>query len=740
MHIGLSTSIFQNSADISPGTPAPITILDRLGSRPGFAIDFVSRQMRINDPNTPANSYYGIPESKLTVFGSDIYEYDPIKGLSLDASRDFAIALSTALFPYDPQACSVYITYHLNDATSSEQRYLFMADNDGTDRFSCYSVANGAFRFVTGDGAAVHISPSDAAPLGGQQLQTFFGADVLGKTHVDHGGVQDNSSNVLAASTPAHVGIGGYNNQVLRVLDGHISEIMVVCAEVPLEDRLTLDLSGWGASAGNEPEPEPEPDLPAFDILGPRNGFAIDFVAKRMKINDDITPANNFEGDPETKLTVFGTDDYLYDPTHGLSIDAARDFSIAMDTASIPYNGNACTVYAKYRLNSASSTEHRYLFMADNGGSDRFAMYAVNGGTMRFVTGDGVDPHISLSAMTLAGDTDYRITFGCDADGKSYVDDAGIQADTADTLAASTPAAVGIGGYNDRVLRVLDGYLTEIVVVYEPIPQEARLTVDAFKTIYKAEGDSHTFNTSFGLDASEFYPNLVSTQLGSGFVNANFGWSGDSSAEMVNQLPSISADGRPDIATIYAGANDGPVEVLSSPAPTTTTFTVDVSSRLAADGWVIVNGESTQIVGKVGDEITVSPALSSAPTAGDDVEIDTQKNIETWVDAMTALGVSKIMVIGYHYMNWAVGGDTVSTEHPNRAALRAKQAAAAASRGVPFCDTFAFMRTAVATGQVTAGDDLSWHVAIGNSHLNAAGEQIIADAVHAAFVAEGWDT
>ena len=90
-------------------------------------------------------------------------------------------------------------------------------------------------------------------------------------------------------------------------------------------------------------------------------------------------------------------------------------------------------------------------------------------------------------------------------------------------------------------------------------------------------------------------------------------------------------------------------------------------------------------------------------------------------------------------MNWATGGDTETTEHPTRAALRAKQAAAAASTSVPYCDTFAHMRAAVVAGDVVPGDDLSWHVAVGNTHLNAAGEQAVADAVYDAFVAQGWN-
>jgi hypothetical protein len=39
---------------------------------------------------------------------------------------------------------------------------------------------------------------------------------------------------------------------------------------------------------------------------------------------------------------------------------------------------------------------------------------------------------------------------------------------------------------------------------------------------------------------------------------------------------------------------------------------------------------------------------------------------------------------------------------------------------------------------VAEGDDLAWHVAVGDTHLNPAGEQALANAVRAALVSLGW--
>jgi len=105
-----------------------------------------------------------------------------------------------------------------------------------------------------------------------------------------------------------------------------------------------------------EPQPEPEPTLaPVLAALGARNGFAIDFRAGQMLINDAATPANAFLGDPAQRLTIWGADAYEVDPVRGLRIDAARDFSAALATSLFPYNASACTVYIRGGRLSASS-------------------------------------------------------------------------------------------------------------------------------------------------------------------------------------------------------------------------------------------------------------------------------------------------------------------------------------------------------------------------------------------------
>jgi|GEM_PF-2453799 len=737
MYFGLSSALspVNNSVSVPAVTPAAFSML---GNRDGFAIDFRAGRMRINDSATPANNYNGDPVQKLTKWGADTYVVDPVRGLEINAARDFSIALETAIFPYNPQACTILVKYRLNATTSTEQRYLMMAKNTGTDRLATYAVAGENFRFVSGDGTSADIVLSDLAADPDTEYTAVFGIDTNGKTFVDDGGVQADTSDTLMAATPTYLGLGGYPDRVLRVLDGYISEIVVICEPIAKEDRLSLTLTAPVI------EPQPELDLPVFDVLGSRDGFAIDFVAKKMKVNDAGTPANAFVGDPEDKLINFGNDDYEYDPVRGLKIDAARNFSIGLETALFPFNPNACVVYAKYRVNAAASGSQRYLFMIDNADADRFAMYSVPGQPFRFVIGDGVNPNIVLSTTGFSADTEHRVVFGADQNGTTFIDDGGVQTDSPRTLSTSTPTYVGIGGYYDRVLRVLDGYITEIAVITEPVQPAARLTLDPFYTIYKAEGDSHTFNTNeatWGVAPADFYAQRVAEALGPRVLAGNFGWSGDSSAEMVHQLPQFFADGRPDIATIYAGANDGPISITADTTPTPLEFSVahSLRTRLEPGGFVIVNGVQNRIAARADNLITLEAPLPTAPSAGDKISPDTQANIEYWIDEVASKGVTKIAVIGYHFINFATSGDTLTSQRSAAQAIRTKQRAAALSRGVPYIDTYSHMAAKISSGAVTLGDDLSWHVAVGNTHLNVAGEQAIADAVYDAFVALGWD-
>jgi hypothetical protein len=70
--------------------------------------------------------------------------------------------------------------------------------------------------------------------------------------------------------------------------------------------------------------------------------------------------------------------------------------------------------------------------------------------------------------------------------------------------------------------------------------------------------------------------------------------------------------------------------------------------------------------------------------------------------------------------------------------LRVEQSAAATALGALYVDFHAYMRALIVATTYAQGDDTAWHVAIGNTHLNNTGEQILADAIYAAMQAQGW--
>lgn len=468
-----------------------------------------------------------------------------------------------------------------------------------------------------------------------------------------------------------------------------------------------------------------------FSVLGTRDGFAIDFTKNRMVVNDAGNPVNAFDGEPQSKLTVYGADPWLVD-TNGLNLSVARDFAVAMSTAAFPYDPTALHVYARFTLNGADSADQRYLFMVDNSGNDRFAMYTTSGAGFRLVTGDGVSSDTEVSALTLATDTEYRTFFGADAYGRSWVDESGVQTnDQLHLLSAGTPSHIGLGGYPDQVLRVLDGHLAEIAVVCGDVIQDRRLTLEPLAAYYAAEGDSHTSNGSFDMDEDQFYPAIVG--VGEGIVAQNFGSSGNSSAHMLVQVDTMFVEDVPSIASIYGGSNDEITQIAATPVPTADSFDVIYPAKLAVGGWIVVNSESRKVASLIGNSVVLEAPLAIVPIAGDDLAVDTFANISGWIQAVKAKGVARIVVVGSHYLNFPSGGDTVNTEQGLRASVRVAQKAAALAEGAEYVDTYAHMRALILAGEVAQGDWAIWHHGPTNTHLTPAGEVVLADAIRAAI-------
>jgi lysophospholipase L1-like esterase len=257
-------------------------------------------------------------------------------------------------------------------------------------------------------------------------------------------------------------------------------------------------------------------------------------------------------------------------------------------------------------------------------------------------------------------------------------------------------------------------------------------------------GDSHTYNVSYGQNKRNFYPALLDTLLRPGQLLAplNYGSSGNSTANIIARLTTVVEAGAGEIAVIYAGTNDlnAATTVQAAPAPSSTVFTVGAGKGVyfGVGGQITVNGEAAIVASVATDAITLTSALSFTPTAGQTVAISTQANIISIGSALLAAGYRRLIVCGQHYLNFASGGDTVATPLASNATLRVEQSAAATALGALYVDFHAYMRALIVATTYAQGDDTAWHVAIGNTHLNNTGEQILADAIYAAMQAQGW--
>lgn len=107
----------------------------------------------------------------------------------------------------------------------------------------------------------------------------------------------------------------------------------------------------------------------------------------------------------------------------------------------------------------------------------------------------------------------------------------------------------------------------------------------------------------------------------------------------------------------------------------------------------------------------------------------TQANIISIGQAAQAQGFTMIVVGTQHYLNYASGGDTLAVQDTFAAATRTAQNAAAASLGATVADFYTFLRNKIVSGAVTQNDWAAWHVADSNSHLNATGQQYLADCI-----------
>lgn len=259
-------------------------------------------------------------------------------------------------------------------------------------------------------------------------------------------------------------------------------------------------------------------------------------------------------------------------------------------------------------------------------------------------------------------------------------------------------------------------------------------------------GDSLTSNYLWGVGAHQFYPRRLQEAVnaaGGNCLARNFGVSGEATGQMIARMALLTQYEVPDLAVLYAGTNDlaanGTTLVTSATTPSTTQFSVTAGSgvRFPAGSYITVNAQTVKIAARSTDLLTVT-ALSGAPVAGNTVNCATRQNLVVLGQYLQTAGCSRIIIAGRHYDNFSASADTTSVQLAANSTLRGLQSAAASDLGVPYCNLYTFMSALIANGTDTQGS-FSWHALDSNIHLNAYGEQIIANALLATVQAQsGW--
>jgi lysophospholipase L1-like esterase len=252
-------------------------------------------------------------------------------------------------------------------------------------------------------------------------------------------------------------------------------------------------------------------------------------------------------------------------------------------------------------------------------------------------------------------------------------------------------------------------------------------------------GDSMVFHQSLGVSPSDFWHYKLQKALraqGCEVMCRNWGRSGWGTSQLMVAQANVLAYEVPDVALIMAGHNDftQTIQVVASPVPTTTSCSVTPGKGVYLDVGCsfTINGQVRTVATRSTDAITWLVPLSGTPNTGDALTVNTAVNLQALGQYLVGKG-AKVGFVGKPYQNFSTGSyDTVNAQDSVMAATRTAQKAAADALGVPYVDMYAWMKNLIVTGVDTQGS-YSWHVFDQNTHHNAYGNQIIADATLAAL-------
>lgn len=283
-------------------------------------------------------------------------------------------------------------------------------------------------------------------------------------------------------------------------------------------------------------------------------------------------------------------------------------------------------------------------------------------------------------------------------------------------------------------------------------------------------GDSFTQNYSLGTMPYEFYPEVLAgylRSLGCTVKARNFGVSGNTSIQMLARAQVLTRYETADIGIIYAGANDaasfatavtqlhvqGLIKCFKFGAITSVTNPAALPADTASGTrYVVMLDDATTgglpAYGALKTTITGSGGSVQSVWECRNLNAGTNGWGRVAVAATAPTHTSKIIVVGMHFLNYTPNGETPSTElaiWDSLTGLRSAQIAAVAAENVGgatvvYNDTYSYMGALITSGQETQ-NSFSWHVGDANTHLDAHGEQILAQSLLEKIQAQsGWIT
>jgi lysophospholipase L1-like esterase len=290
-------------------------------------------------------------------------------------------------------------------------------------------------------------------------------------------------------------------------------------------------------------------------------------------------------------------------------------------------------------------------------------------------------------------------------------------------------------------------------------------------------GDSLTGNYAWGVPYTLMWPEVLAGKLRAlsppCLVKArNFGHSGNTTGpysgevhnpgdDLIGRLGNMTTWEIPEIAILWGGVNDpgngiaGYVTDTVQAGSTAGIVNVANGGQFHAGQAVVIDGVLATVASIAGNALTLASALPNAPVTGRAVQQGTQANLQWMIGQLKAAGVARCIVLNTQYLNYSgAAGDTLTTPFAAYNTLRPFQAAAVSSYAgdpaiaVVLADLYGYLRGLIQAGAPVvyngvsypmAQGNVNWHVADGNQHLNALGNELVARFLLSVIQAQpGW--